>query len=136
VPDDAVVIDANGGTIIPGLVESHFHASSFHILTLEDRTKSPIMWTTQFASLRNRLHDRPSLLATFPKPRIIWFKSFTLFGTSACVCCCQDPMPGADPLCRGRLRCRHSLASNLPEVVRALWSRPTHIPIAFYSPAR
>lgn len=103
-PDDAVVIDANGGTIIPGLVESHFHATSFNILTLEDRTKSPIMWMTQFASLRNRLRDRPSLSATFPKPRIIWFKSFTPFGTSACVCCCQDPMSGAAPLWQGRLR--------------------------------
>ncbi|MCX6982752.1 MAG: hypothetical protein NTV08_18670 [Verrucomicrobia bacterium] len=33
-PPDAHVIDARGGTILPGLVEAHFHATYFNIQEL------------------------------------------------------------------------------------------------------
>ena len=36
VPEDARKIDVNGGTIMPGLVEAHFHATYFNIRSLED----------------------------------------------------------------------------------------------------
>ena len=36
VPADAQHIDAQGGTIMPGLVEAHFHATYFNIAALED----------------------------------------------------------------------------------------------------
>jgi imidazolonepropionase-like amidohydrolase len=35
-PPDAVTIDASGCTVMPGLVEAHFHASYFNVLVLED----------------------------------------------------------------------------------------------------
>ena len=36
VPPDALRIDAKGGTIMPGLVEAHFHATYFNVHKLED----------------------------------------------------------------------------------------------------
>ena len=36
VPPDAERIDARGGTIMPGLVEAHFHPTYFNVATLED----------------------------------------------------------------------------------------------------
>ena len=34
--NNSLVIDAQGGTILPGLIESHFHATYFDVATLED----------------------------------------------------------------------------------------------------
>ncbi len=56
VPPDAVVIDAQGGTIMPGLVEAHFHATYFNILTLEDLDiKYPVEYVSLLASVNSRL---------------------------------------------------------------------------------
>ena len=35
VPPDANRIDARGGTIMPGLVEAHFHPTYFNVASLE-----------------------------------------------------------------------------------------------------
>ena len=35
-PPDAARIDARGGTILPGLVEAHFHPTYFNVAALED----------------------------------------------------------------------------------------------------
>ena len=44
-------IDANGGTIMPGLVEAHFHATYFNIRTLEDLDiKYPVEYVSMLAS--------------------------------------------------------------------------------------
>ena len=36
IPSDTRVIDARGGTIMPGLVEAHFHPTYFNVAALED----------------------------------------------------------------------------------------------------
>lgn len=41
VPPDAERIDAKGGTIMPGLVEAHFHATYFNIEELQDLDIKP-----------------------------------------------------------------------------------------------
>src|SRR5262245_28461227 len=49
-------IDARGGTILPGLVEAHFHASYFNILALEDLDiKYPVEYVSLLASVNCRL---------------------------------------------------------------------------------
>lgn len=49
-------IDAQGGTIMPGLVEAHFHATYFNIRTLEDLDiKYPVEYVTLLASVNCRL---------------------------------------------------------------------------------
>jgi len=55
-PADALRIDAKGGTIMPGLVEAHFHATYFNIRTLEDLDiKYPVEYVTLLASVNCRL---------------------------------------------------------------------------------
>ncbi len=49
-------IDARGGTIMPGLVEAHFHATYFNIRTLEDLDiKYPVEYVSLLASVNCRL---------------------------------------------------------------------------------
>ena len=36
IPPEAVRIDARGGTIMPGLVEAHYHATYFNVSELSD----------------------------------------------------------------------------------------------------
>lgn len=49
-------IDAGGGTIMPGLVEAHFHATYFNIRTLEDLDiKYPVEYVSLLASVNCRL---------------------------------------------------------------------------------
>ena len=56
VPEDAVRIDARGGTIMPGLVEAHFHATYFNIAALEDLDiKYPVEYVSLLASVNTRL---------------------------------------------------------------------------------
>lgn len=56
VPRDAVKIDARGGTIMPGLVEAHFHATYFNIAALEDLDiKYPVEYVSLLASVNTRL---------------------------------------------------------------------------------
>lgn len=56
VPPDATRIDARGGTIMPGLVEAHFHATYFNIRALEDLDiKYPVEYVSLLASVNCRL---------------------------------------------------------------------------------
>lgn len=55
-PDDARTIDARGGTIMPGLIESHFHPTYFDVAVLEDLdTKYPVEYVTLLASANAKL---------------------------------------------------------------------------------
>lgn len=52
----ATVIDACGGTIMPGLVESHFHATYFNVEHLEDLDiKFPVEYVSLLASCNAKL---------------------------------------------------------------------------------
>jgi imidazolonepropionase-like amidohydrolase len=56
VPPEAHVLDARGGTIMPGLVEAHFHATYFNVAALEDLDiKYPVEYVTLLASVNARL---------------------------------------------------------------------------------
>ncbi len=56
VPPDARRIDACGGTILPGLVEAHFHATYFDVAALEDLDiKYPVEYVTLLAAANARL---------------------------------------------------------------------------------
>jgi imidazolonepropionase-like amidohydrolase len=49
-------IDAKGGTILPGLIESHFHATYFNVAQLEDLDiKYPVEYVTLLASVNAQL---------------------------------------------------------------------------------
>ncbi len=55
-PPDMQRIDARGGTIMPGLVEAHFHATYFNIAALEDLDiKYPVEYVSLLASVNTRL---------------------------------------------------------------------------------
>ncbi len=52
VPPDATHIDARGGTILPGLVEAHFHPTYFNVAELADLDiKYPVEFVTILATL-------------------------------------------------------------------------------------
>jgi imidazolonepropionase-like amidohydrolase len=56
VPPDARRIDARGGTIMPGLVEAHFHATYFNVEKLEDLDiKYPVEYVAIQASVNCKL---------------------------------------------------------------------------------
>jgi imidazolonepropionase-like amidohydrolase len=56
VPVDARRIDARGGTIMPGLVEAHFHATYFNVAELADLdVKYPVEFVTILAACNARL---------------------------------------------------------------------------------
>lgn len=56
VPPDAAVIDARGGTILPGLVEAHFHPTYFNVAALEDLDiKYPVEYVTLLAAVNAKL---------------------------------------------------------------------------------
>jgi imidazolonepropionase-like amidohydrolase len=56
VPADARPIDARGGTIMPGLVEAHFHATYFNVAELADLDiKYPVEYVTILAACNARL---------------------------------------------------------------------------------
>src|SRR5882724_7029227 len=53
---DAAQIDARGGTIMPGLVESHFHPTYFNVANLEDLDiKYPVEYVTLLAAVNAKL---------------------------------------------------------------------------------
>ncbi len=55
-PPNAERIDARGGTILPGLVEAHFHATYFNIAALEDLDiKYPVEYVSLLSSVNARL---------------------------------------------------------------------------------
>jgi imidazolonepropionase-like amidohydrolase len=52
----AARIDANGGTILPGLVEAHFHPTYFNVAALEDLDiKYPVEYVTLLAAANAKL---------------------------------------------------------------------------------
>src|SRR5687768_6507435 len=56
VAPDASRIDAKGGTIMPGLVEAHYHATYFNVAELTDLDiKYPVEYVTLLASVNTRL---------------------------------------------------------------------------------
>lgn len=55
-PPGADIIDANGGTIMPGLVEAHFHPTYFNVAALEDLDiKYPVEYVTILAACNAKL---------------------------------------------------------------------------------
>ncbi len=55
-PASARVIDARGGTIMPGLVEAHFHPTYFNVAALEDLDiKYPVEYVTLLAACNAKL---------------------------------------------------------------------------------
>ena len=55
-PRNAECIDAQGGSILPGLVESHFHPTYFNVAELEDLDiKYPVEYVTILASVNAKL---------------------------------------------------------------------------------
>ena len=55
-PPDAWHIDARGGTIMPGLVEAHFHPTYFNVAALEDLDiKYPVEYVTLLAAVNAKL---------------------------------------------------------------------------------
>jgi imidazolonepropionase-like amidohydrolase len=56
IPPDAWHIDARGGTIMPGLVEAHYHPTNFNVAALEDLDiKYPVEYITLLAAANARL---------------------------------------------------------------------------------
>jgi imidazolonepropionase-like amidohydrolase len=56
VPGDAERIDAQGGTILPGLIEAHYHPTYFNVAALEDLDiKYPVEYVTLLAAVNARL---------------------------------------------------------------------------------
>ncbi|WP_373649269.1 amidohydrolase family protein [Schlesneria sp. DSM 10557] len=56
VEPDATVIDARGGTILPGLIEAHFHPTYFNVEALEDLDiKYPVEYVTLLAASNAKL---------------------------------------------------------------------------------
>ncbi len=56
IPFDAMRIDAKGGTIMPGLVEAHFHPTYFNVAALEDLDiKYPVEYVTILAACNAKL---------------------------------------------------------------------------------
>jgi imidazolonepropionase-like amidohydrolase len=56
VDESARVLDARGGTILPGLVEAHFHATYFNVAELQDLDiKYPVEYVTLLAAANARL---------------------------------------------------------------------------------
>ncbi len=54
--DNATVIDAQGGTIMPGLIEAHFHPTYFNVAALEDLDiKYPVEYVTLLAAANAKL---------------------------------------------------------------------------------
>lgn len=55
-PHNAVTIDARGGTVMPGLVEAHFHPTYFNVAALEDLDiKYPVEYVTLLAAANAKL---------------------------------------------------------------------------------
>ncbi|MEE2642005.1 MAG: amidohydrolase family protein [Planctomycetota bacterium] len=56
VPPEASTVDAQGGSILPGLVEAHFHPTYFNVAELEDLDiKYPVEYVTILASVNAQL---------------------------------------------------------------------------------
>ena len=54
--EEAEVLDAEGGTILPGLIEAHFHPTYFNVAALEDLDiKYPVEYVTLLAAANAKL---------------------------------------------------------------------------------
>ncbi|MBI1354985.1 MAG: amidohydrolase family protein [Acidobacteria bacterium] len=65
-PPDARVIDAHGGTILPGLVEAHFHATYFNVLELQDLD---IRYPVEYVTIRAVKNAQTALEAGYTAAR-------------------------------------------------------------------
>ncbi|MEP7112412.1 MAG: hypothetical protein ABI862_04035 [Ilumatobacteraceae bacterium] len=63
---DVQQIDANGGTIMPGLVESHFHATYYNVLHLEDLD---IKYPPEMVALQTTFNSRMALECGYTSAR-------------------------------------------------------------------
>ena len=55
-PPDALLLDARGGSILPGLVEAHYHATYFNVAELQDLDiKYPVEYITLLAAANAKL---------------------------------------------------------------------------------
>ncbi len=63
---NAQQIDANGGTIMPGLIESHFHATYFNVLHLEDLD---IKYPPEMVALQTTFNSRMALECGYTSAR-------------------------------------------------------------------
>jgi imidazolonepropionase-like amidohydrolase len=66
VPAGVREIDANGGTIMPGLVEAHFHATYFNVLVLEDLD---IKYPPEMVALQSTFNARMALECGYTSAR-------------------------------------------------------------------
>ena len=63
VTPQATRIDVRGGTIMPGLVEAHFHATYFNVAALEDLDiKYPVEFVTLLAARMRSWHSSAATL--------------------------------------------------------------------------
>ncbi|MBM3727442.1 MAG: amidohydrolase family protein [Acidobacteria bacterium] len=65
-PPGARVIDAQGGSILPGLVEAHFHATYFNVFDLQDLD---IRHPVEYVTLRAAVNCRTALEAGYTAAR-------------------------------------------------------------------
>ena len=65
-PPDANRIDANGGTILPGLVEAHFHATYFNVRELQDLD---IRYPVEYVTIRAVKNAQTALEAGYTAAR-------------------------------------------------------------------
>ncbi len=70
VPSDATRVDARGGTILPGLVEAHFHPTYFNVAELADLDiKYPVEYVTILAACNAGLTPTKPARPHHPNPR-------------------------------------------------------------------
>ncbi len=70
VPPDATRVDARGGTILPGLVEAHFHPTYFNVAELADLDiKYPVEYVTILAACNAGLTPTKPARPHHPNPR-------------------------------------------------------------------
>ena len=65
-PTDVHEIDARGGTIMPGLIESHFHATYYNVLVLEDLD---IKYPPEMVALQSTFNSRMALECGYTSAR-------------------------------------------------------------------
>ena len=64
--NDVQQIDANGGTIMPGLIESHFHATYYNVLHLEDLD---IKYPPEMVAMQTTFNSRMALECGYTSAR-------------------------------------------------------------------
>ena len=98
IPPDAKIIDANSGTILPGLVEAHYHATYFNVSDLQDLD---IRFPVEYVTIRAVKNAKTAFEAGYTAARSggslfnidVWLKQAIE----------EDMIAGPSPLC-GRTR--------------------------------